>query len=1090
DPARAPHPGAAGAAGPAARAADRFAALPESERGSALLELVQDHVAVVLGHSAPGAVAADKPFKELGLDSLTSVELRNRLNAATGLRLPATLVFDEPTPEALARFIGTELFGAAEQAPAAPAQRPAATADDPVVIVGTGCRFPGGVESSADLWRLLDEGRDAIGPFPLDRGWDVAGLYDPVPGTAGKSYVREGGFVYQAGEFDPGFFGISPREALAMDPQQRLLLEVVWEAAEQAGIDPLSLRGSATGVFVGATHGGYGGEWSPDEPDGDGYRLTGIAGSVTSGRVAYTLGLEGPAVTVDTACSSSLVALHWAVSALRSGECSMALAGGVTVLSSPEGFVEFSRQRGLAADARVKAFAGAADGTAWGEGAGVVVLERLSDARRRGHRVLAVVRGTALNQDGASNGLTAPSGSSQRRVIGAALANAGLAADEVDAVEAHGTGTTLGDPIEAQALMAAYGRDRSAPLWIGSLKSNIGHTQAAAGAAGLIKMLLALRHRVLPKTLHVDAPTPNVDWSAGNVRVLTEPVDWPAGERPRRAGVSAFGISGTNAHVIVEEAPGLEEAPGRGRPEDTAADTAGEAAAHPPAQARQRAEPVAVPWVLSAAAPEGVAAQAQRLADHLSEHPAGLEEVGRSLATTRAALPHRAVVQATGGTDAIERLRGLARGEAVPGVVEGKARDGGPAAVLFAGQGTQRPGMGSGLYERYPVFAQALDEVCGHLDPELGLGLREPMFAEDDTRLSGTGLAQPALFALEVALFRLVESWGITPDFLLGHSIGELAAAHVAGVFSLPDACRLVAARGRLMQRLPEGGAMVAVRADPDEVARSLEGAERVGIAAVNGPTAVVVSGDTDAVEEVAEQWRGRGCKTTRLNVSHAFHSPRMDPMLDDFHRVAQNLEYHPPRIPLVSNVTGLPVTDEVCSPQYWVDQVRRPVRFADGVRTLHGQGVQRFIEAGPDRTLSAMAADTLGRDTVTAPLLRKNQDEQSAVCTALARLHVDGAGPDWSRYFAGTGWVDLPTTAFQRTRYWLRTEPRTRGAATTGDRRYRVEWWESDAGGGLGGVPVLSGTWLVVAPEGVGVGVDAGAVVGALERCGARAVL
>ncbi|GAA2404733.1 hypothetical protein GCM10010191_10580 [Actinomadura vinacea] len=1048
---------------PKAPAADRFAALPEAERERALLDLVRGHVAVVLGHSAPDAIAAGKPFKELGLDSLTAVELRNRLNAATGLRLPATLIFDEPNPAALARFVHAELFGAAGAEAVAPAS---AVDDDPVVVVGIGCRFPGGAGSAEQLWDLLAEGRDAIGPFPLDRGWDVAGLFDPVPGTAGKSYVREGGFLYQAAEFDPGFFGISPREAVAMDPQQRLLLEVVWEAVERAGIDPLSLRGSATGVFVGSTHGGYGGEWSPASPDGDGYRLTGIASSVTSGRVAYTLGLEGPAVTVDTACSSSLVALHWAVSALRSGECSMALAGGVTVMSSPEGFVEFSRQRGLAPDGRVKAFAGAADGTAWGEGAGIVVLERLSDARRHRHRVLGVVRGTAVNQDGASNGMTAPSGSSQRRVIGAALAGAGLAADEVDAVEAHGTGTTLGDPIEAQALLATYGRDRSEPLWIGSLKSNIGHAQAAAGAAGLIKMLLALRHGLLPRTLHVDAPTPNVDWSAGNVRLLTEPVSWPRSERPRRAGVSAFGISGTNAHVIIEEAPEIIEA---------ATDEA------PPEQAP---DPAVVPWVLSAATPEGLPEQAQRLADHLEGQPSGLTEVGFSLATTRAALPHRAVVPVKGHAEALDQLRALARGEAVPGVVQGKARDGGPVAVLFAGQGTQRPGMGRGLYERFAVFAEALDDACGFLDAELGFSLREAMFADDDPRLNGTGLAQPALFALEVALFRLLESWGVTPDFLLGHSIGELAAAHVAGVFSLSDACRLVAARGRLMQALPEGGAMVAVRADPDEVARSLGDRDRVSVAAVNGPASVVISGDGDAVTEIAERWRARGHKTTRLNVSHAFHSPRMDPMLDEFHQVAQGLAYRPPRIPLVSNVTGRPATDEVCSPRYWVDQVRQAVRFADGVRALRERGVQRFVEAGPDGTLSAMATDTLGRDAVTVPLLRKNRDEQLSVCGAVARLHVDGAEVDWRRFFPATTWVDLPTSAFQRARYWLRNDSRPRGSTADG-RRYRVDWEPLPADP----APALTGTWLLVVPadaEAVG---DTEAVVDALSRHGAKAL-
>jgi 8,8a-deoxyoleandolide synthase len=1054
-----------GAPVPASPTADRFAALPEAEREGALLDLVRHHTAVVLGRATGDTVAVSRPFTEFGIDSLTAIELRNRLNAATGLRLPAALVFDEPTPAAVARYVHAELFGArAEETVASPAT---VTEDDPVVIIGAGCRFPGEAGSLEQLWDLMAEGRDAIGPFPLDRGWDVEGLFDPVPGTPGKSYVREGGFLYEAAEFDPEFFGISPREAVAMDPQQRLLLEVAWEGVERAGIDPLSLRGSATGVFIGSGHGGYGGEWSSDDSDGGGYRLTGTTASVTSGRVAYTLGLEGPAITVDTACSSSLVALHWAVSALRAGECSLALAGGVTVISTPERFVEFSRQRGLAPDGRVKAFAGAADGTAWGEGAGIVVLERLSDARRNGHRVLGVVRGTALNQDGASNGLTAPSGTSQRRVIRAALADAGLAADEVDAVETHGTGTTLGDPIEAQALLATYGRDRREPLWIGSLKSNIGHTQATAGIAGIIKMLLALRHETLPRTLHVDTPTPNVDWSAGNVRLLTEPVDWPRGGRPRRAGVSAFGISGTNAHVIVEEAP--VEAPQDGPGEEPGRSVDG------------APEPAAVPWVLSAATPEGVRAQARRLADHLAERSDGPVEVGYSLATTRAALAHRASLPVTDTRDGIDRLRALAGGEAVPGAAEGEARDGAPTAVLFAGQGTQRPGMGRGLYKRFPAFADALDEACGHLDGELGFSLREAMFADDAVRLRRTGLAQPALFALEVALFRLLESWGITPGLLLGHSIGELAAAHVAGVFSLPDACRLVAARGRLMQELPEGGAMVAVRAPEEEIVRSIEGRAGVGIAAVNGPTSVVLSGDTDAVDAIAGQWRARGYKTARLNVSHAFHSHRMDPMLNGFHSVARSLAYHPPRIPLVSNVTGLPVTDEVCSPQYWVDQVRQAVRFADGVRALRDHGVRRYVEAGPDGTLSAMAAETLGRDATTVPLLRKNRDEEQSVCTAVGRLHVDGTEIDWRRFFPATEWVELPTSAFQRTRHWLRNEPRPKPTDAHGW-RYRVDWRRGD----VGPVGALSGTWLVVASEEVE---ETAAVVEALTGRGARVV-
>jgi len=869
---------------------------------------------------------------------------------------------------------------------------------EPVAVVGMACRYAGGVDSPEALWDMVVEERDAVSDFPADRGWDIDALYDPDPDAPGKTYTRRGSFVRDAADFDAAFFGIGPSEALAMDPQQRLMLEISWEALERAGIDPTRLRGSATAVFAGVIHAGYGGEVKGEL---EGYGLTGSTLSVTSGRVAYVLGLEGPAVSVDTACSSSLVAMHLAAQSLRSGESDLALAGGVTVMATPAAFVEFSRQRALAADGRCKVYAAAADGTSWSEGAGVLALERLADARRLGHPVLAVLRGSAVNQDGASNGLTAPNGPSQQRVIRAALANAGLVAADVDVVEGHGTGTVLGDPIEAQALLATYGQGRPAdrPLWLGSIKSNIGHTSAGAGVAGVIKMVQAMRHGVLPKTLHVDSPTPQVDWSSGAVRLLTAAQPWPVGDRPRRAAVSSFGISGTNAHVIVEQAPPEEDGVVR--------------------QCRDRA--TAVPWVVSGRSAEALSAQAARLLDRL-DADCDVVDVGWSLAATRSVFEHRAVLVGADRERLTAGLAGLAARQPGPApdpaLVTGRARSTGKTVFTFPGQGSQYLGMGAALYQRFPVFARALDEAAEALDVHLRLPVRTVMWGTDAELLQSTEFAQPALFAVEIALAALWRSWGVVPDVVMGHSVGELAAAQVAGVLSLADAARLVAARGRLMAALPDGGVMVAVAAGEADVLPLL--GEGVDIAAVNGPQAVVLSGEQAAVDAVVERLAAAGRRVHRLAVSHAFHSSLMEPMLGEFSAVAAGIPAGEPRIELVANVSGQPAGPGYGSPAYWVEHVRRPVRFLDGVRSAETLGAGLFVEVGPGAALtSAVEAAVETTAVVTMP---RDRPEVDSLLLAAGRLFAAGLGVEWFEAFDGLDArrVDLPTYAFQPRRYWL----------------------------------------------------------------------
>ncbi|WBB61307.1 type I polyketide synthase [Streptomyces sp. WMMC500] len=904
-----------------------------------------------------------------------------------------------------------------------------ASRHEPVAVTAMACRFPGGVTSPEDLWRLVADGAEGLSPLPADRGWDLHTLCDPDPLVPGRTYLRAGGFLGGAGDFDAELFGISPREALATDPQQRLLLEVAWESFERAGLPVGELRGEPVGVFVGGTPQEYAPRHGdPAARDLEGYLAVGTTTSGMSGRIAYAFGLRGPALTVDTACSSSLTALHLAVQALRRGECTMALAGGVTVMSSPNWIVDLSRQQALAADGRCKPFAAAADGFGPAEGVGVLLLERLSDARRHGHPVLAVVRGTAVGQDGASNGLTAPNDEAQEEVIRAALADARLSAADVDAVEAHGTGTRLGDPIEAQALIAVYGRGRPAgrPLLLGSVKSNIGHTQAAAGMAGVMKTVLAMRHAVVPATLHVDAPSPHVDWAAGVLELVTEARPWPEREGPRRAGVSSFGITGTNAHVILEEAG-----------EETR--EAGQAAApgERPSYAGTAAPAAVVPWILSARDETALRQQAVRL----REFAAGTEpyprpvDVGWSLARTRTPLEYRAVV--VGGTPAelTHRLGAVAAGAEQPGVVGGVARsDAAGVGLLFAGQGAQRPGMGRGLYEAFPAFAAAWDEACEILDKLLPGPLNDVVFGADEEILRRTEWAQPALVAHEVALFRLVESWGVRPGLMVGHSVGEIALAHVAGILSLEDACTLAVARGRLMQALPAGGTMVAVAAPEDEVASALAGHEdAAGIAAVNGPRAVVVSGAQPVVAAIARRFTERGVKTRPLRVSHAFHSPLMEPVLADFRAVAEGLRFHAPRIPAVSTLTGRRVgAGDLASADYWVRHAREGVRFHDAVRALAAEGVRHALEIGPDATLSAMASEALAdpEGVVFCPLGRGDRPEPLAAVEGLARAWCAGVDVDWQAVCSGGRRVELPTYAFQRRRFWLRPAPGGAAAA------------------------------------------------------------
>ena len=882
-----------------------------------------------------------------------------------------------------------------------------AASGEPLVIVGMGCRYPGGTASPEQLWELVATGTDAISGFPADRGWDTDALYHPDPEHAGTSYVREGGFLPEAAEFDAGFFGISPREALAMDPQQRLLLEVSWEALERAGITPAALRGSRTGMFAGGFSSGYAQvvQQAPDDAGGlEGHLLTGNGTSAMSGRVSYVLGLEGPAVTVDTACSSALVALHLACQALRSGECDLALAGGVTVMASPEEFVGYSRQRGLAADGRCKAFGAAADGMGLAEGAGMLVVERLSDAQRNGHPVLAVVAGSAVNQDGASNGLTAPNGPSQQRVIRQALASAQVAAADVDAVEAHGTGTVLGDPIEAQALLATYGQDRpeNQPLWLGSVKSNIGHAQAAAGVAGIIKMVQALRHGVLPRTLHADEPSPHVDWSAGAVRLLTEPVPWQADGHPRRAGVSSFGISGTNAHVILAEPPAV------GAP----AEPGGE-------RVPVLAGSGVVAWLVSARSAEGLAAQAGRLWEFVATRP-GLDpvDVAWSLAGTRSAFGHRAVIT---GPELAEGLAAVAAGRPAAGVVTGAvAGSPGKTVFVFPGQGGQWAGMGRDLAGSSPVFAARLAE-CGralarYVDWDLGQVLAG---ADGAPSLDRADVVQPVLWAVMVSLAAAWQAAGVTPDAVAGHSQGEIAAAVVAGILSLEDGARVVALRSRALTALAGRGGMVSVAASSAQVTELIERwPGQLGIAAVNGPQATVVSGDPQAVAELAQACAADGIRARVLPVDYASHGPQVESLREEILELLAPVSPGPARVLMISALTGEPVAGPELSAGYWYDSLRTPVRFADAVQALAGSGHRVFVEVSPHPVLTGAVSATQD-EAVVVGTLRRDDGGPARFLASLGEVFTRGVPVDWAAVLPAGRRVELPTYAFQHQRFW-----------------------------------------------------------------------
>jgi acyl transferase domain-containing protein/NADP-dependent 3-hydroxy acid dehydrogenase YdfG/acyl carrier protein len=918
-----------------------------------------------------------------------------------------------------------------------------ARGQEPIAIVSMACRYSGGVRSPEDLWRVVSGGGDTVAGFPANRGWDLEDLYDPDPGREGKTYVNQGAFLDGADQFDPGLFGISPREAMAMDPQQRLPLELAWEVFERAGIDPLSTVGTAVGTFLGTNPPDYGHAVSGHNEGFEGHVMAGSAPSVVSGRVAYTFGLEGPAVTIDTACSSSLVALHLAVQSLRRGDCALALAGGVAVMATPLIFTGFSRQGGLSHDGRCRAFSADADGMGLAEGAGMVLVERLSDARRNGHPVLAVLRGSAINQDGASNGLSAPSGRAQRKVIEAALADARLAPEQVDAVETHGTGTKLGDPIEARALMAAFGRNRSEdqPLWIGSLKSNIGHTQAAAGVGGVIKTVMAMRNRVLPKTLHVEEPSREVDWSAGPVVPLTEARPWTGRGGPRRAGVSAWGFSGTNAHVVLEE------------PTDEDAKTTGEAVPH-------AGEPV--PWVISGHTAGALRAQAGRLRAHLGDRPdADLAHLGWSLASTRAALDHRAVVVGSDRGSFLDALAGIA-GNAEPGptTAMGGVNPGAARPVfVFPGQGAQWSGMALDMVAASPTFAASMAACAEALKPYVSWDLLEELSGD----LSRVDIVQPASWAVMVSLAQLWRSRGVEPAAVVGHSQGEIAAAVVSGALSFEDGARIVALRSQIIrERLAGHGAMASLAQSREQtMARIAAWEGSLAVAAVNGSKSTVVSGDPKALEELVAACEAEDIRVRRIPVDYASHSPQVDSIREELLGALAGIRPHASEIPFYSTVDAALLDTTRLDADYWVRNLRQTVEFERVVRLLRDADHTVFVESSPHPVLTMAIDETLGPGVVTVGSLRRDQGGSERFLLSLGEAHAHGVTVDWAPAFRQPATVELPTYAFQHERYWLKTSGGAETAAPVD--AAESDFWE-----------VVESADLSAVTEALGIGEDA----------------